>query len=68
MIANAQTGANVLTGIEKAAILLVVLGDQASSNIVKHLSEDEVEIDVAGSELFIAKGICVDVIYINNDE
>jgi flagellar motor switch protein FliG len=43
MIANAQTGANVLTGIEKAAILLVVLGDQASSNIVKHLSEDEVE-------------------------
>jgi flagellar motor switch protein FliG len=44
MIANAQTGANPLTGIEKAAILLVVLGDQASSNIVKHLSEDEVEI------------------------
>jgi flagellar motor switch protein FliG len=44
MIANAQTGANVLTGIEKAAILLVVLGDQTSSSIVKHLSEDEVEI------------------------
>ena len=43
MIANAQTGANVLTGIEKAAILLVVLGDQTSSSIVKHLSEDEVE-------------------------
>jgi flagellar motor switch protein FliG len=43
MIANAQTGANILTGIEKAAILLVVLGDQTSSSIVKHLSEDEVE-------------------------
>jgi|SRR5450432_3460266 len=44
MITNVQTTAAVLTGIEKAAILLVVLGDQASANIVKQLSEDDVEI------------------------
>jgi len=31
------------------------------------LSEDEVEIDIEPSELFIAKGICVDVSYISND-
>lgn len=30
------------------------------------LSEDEVEIDIAGSKLFIARGVCVDVAYINN--
>ena len=32
------------------------------------ISEDEVEIDIDFSYLFIAKGICVDVIYINDNE
>lgn len=31
------------------------------------LSEDEIEIDIAGSKLFIAKGTCVDVAYVSND-
>ena len=31
------------------------------------LSEDEVEINIDSSELFIAKGICIDVAYIDND-
>jgi len=47
MITNAQPAVaqvSVLTGIEKAAILLVVLGDQASASIVKQLSEDEVDL------------------------
>lgn len=44
MIANAAAAAAVLTGIEKAAILLVALGDQASASIVQQLSEDEVEL------------------------
>lgn len=46
MIANAQatTGALAHTGIEKAAILLVVLGDKVSAGIVQQLSEDEVEL------------------------
>ncbi|MEO8591996.1 MAG: flagellar motor switch protein FliG [Candidatus Solibacter sp.] len=44
MIANTQSAAIARSGIEKAAILLVVLGDQASANIVKQLSEDAVEL------------------------
>jgi flagellar motor switch protein FliG len=44
MTANAQIAEVALTGIEKAAILLVVLGDQASACIVQQLSEDEVEL------------------------
>src|SRR5664279_4744238 len=43
MIANAKTAAVVLTGIEKAAILLIVLGDQASALIVKQLTENDVD-------------------------
>ena len=44
MIANTPTAVVPLTGIQKAAILLVVLGDQASASIVKQLSEEEVEL------------------------
>lgn len=32
------------------------------------LSEDEVEIDVESSELFTAKGTCVDIAYLGDDE
>jgi flagellar motor switch protein FliG len=39
-----KTEAIDLTGIQKAAILLVVMGDDSSADIVKHLSEDEVQL------------------------
>jgi flagellar motor switch protein FliG len=45
MIANAQHGSEptpVLKGAQKAAMLLILLGDQASAEIIKHLSEDDV--------------------------
>jgi len=32
------------------------------------LSEDEVEIDIESSDLFTAKGICLDVVYIGDNE
>lgn len=32
------------------------------------LSEDEVEINIESSNLFIAKGACVDIAYIGDDE
>lgn len=32
------------------------------------LSEDEVEIDIESSRLFIAKGVCVDAAYINDEK
>lgn len=32
-----------MTGLRKAAILLVALGDHASADFVRHLSEDEVQ-------------------------
>ncbi len=35
--------APALTGLQKAAILLVALGDQASAEMLKHLSDDEVQ-------------------------
>jgi flagellar motor switch protein FliG len=35
---------NVLTGLQKAAVLLVVLGDQVSAELVKHLSEEEIQL------------------------
>src|SRR5579863_9947050 len=47
MIANAvsgySTGAESLTGVRKAAILLIMIGDKASAEIIKQLSEDEVQ-------------------------
>lgn len=48
MIANAlpgySTGTESLTGIRKAAILLIMIGDKASAEIIKQLSEDEVQV------------------------
>src|ERR1700743_3337063 len=45
MIANATTkAAELLSGIRKAAMLLILLGDKASAEIIKQLSEDEVQL------------------------
>jgi flagellar motor switch protein FliG len=47
MIQNAPPGAEPiqsLRGIQKAAMLLILLGDQASAEIIKHLSEDDVQL------------------------
>jgi flagellar motor switch protein FliG len=43
MIVNAQTGPEPLTGGQKAAILLVSLGDQVAAEILKQLEEEEVQ-------------------------
>jgi flagellar motor switch protein FliG len=39
-----STAVESLTGIEKAATLLVSLGEECSAEILKHLSEDEVDV------------------------
>ncbi len=39
----ASGGAPLLTGVQKSAILLIALGDQGSAELLKHLSEDEVQ-------------------------
>jgi flagellar motor switch protein FliG len=46
MIQNLETakGDTSLPGIRKAAILLVILGDQISGEILKHMDEEEVQI------------------------
>lgn len=47
MITNAPAGADgvpVLRGVQKAAMLLILLGDQASADIIKHLPEDDVQV------------------------
>jgi flagellar motor switch protein FliG len=45
MIANAEPkGAENLSGIRKAAMLLILLGDKTSAEIIKQLSEDEVQV------------------------
>jgi flagellar motor switch protein FliG len=47
MIANAAPGADpiiTLKGVQKAAMLLILLGDQSSAEIIKHLSEDDVQL------------------------
>lgn len=47
MIQNAPHGAEpipVLRGVQKAAMMLILLGDQASADIIKHLSEDDVQL------------------------
>src|ERR1017187_7298304 len=43
MITNAQN-VEILTGARKAAILLVLIGDAASAELVKQLSDDEVQL------------------------
>src|SRR2546421_11758689 len=42
MIANAK-GPELLSGLRKAAILMIVLGDKASAELIKQLEEDEVQ-------------------------
>ena len=41
MIANTDKP-NMIPGVRKAALLMVVLGDQASAEVLKNLEEDEV--------------------------
>jgi len=59
MITNAQTAPTAadtgFTGLQKAAILLIVLGDQASAELIKHLSEDEIQ--MVGREIARLKKI-----------
>ena len=43
MITNAQN-TEILTGPRKAAVLLVLIGDSASSELIKQLSDDEVQL------------------------
>ncbi len=44
MIANAVAKTDALTGLRKAAMVLILLGDKASAEIIKNLSEDEVQL------------------------
>src|SRR3984957_15286705 len=43
MIANSKPAIESLTGIRKAAMLLIVLGEQASATILPQLSEDDIQ-------------------------
>jgi flagellar motor switch protein FliG len=45
MITNsAPKGPEPLTGLKKAAMLLILVGDKTGAELVKHLSEDEVQV------------------------
>ena len=45
MIANAiPVAQEALTGIRKAAMFLILIGDKSSAEIIKQLSEDEVQL------------------------
>ncbi len=41
---GAKNAAEQMTGLRKAAMLLVLLGDKASAELLKHLSDDEVQV------------------------
>jgi flagellar motor switch protein FliG len=43
MITNAATAEKAITGVRKAAMLMVLLGESASAEIAKQLSEEEVQ-------------------------
>jgi flagellar motor switch protein FliG len=43
MILNSKTDVEALTGVRKAAMLLVVLGEQSSAEILTQLSEDDIQ-------------------------
>ncbi len=43
MILNAKPEIENLTGVRKAAMLLIVLGEQTSSDVLKQLSEEEIQ-------------------------
>src|ERR1022692_3208002 len=40
---SASAVAPLLTGLQKSAILLIALGDESSAELLKHLSDDEVQ-------------------------
>ena len=44
MIANVSSAAPAMTGIRKAAILMIILGENSSAEIVKQLGEEEVQL------------------------
>ncbi|MGI8988796.1 MAG: flagellar motor switch protein FliG [Bryobacteraceae bacterium] len=44
MIANSVKSPEILSGIRKAAILLIILGDKSSAELIKQLEEDEVHL------------------------
>jgi len=43
MIVNAKVDVETLTGLRKAAMLLIVLGEQASAELLTQLSEDDIQ-------------------------
>ena len=43
MILNSKPEVEKLSGVRKAAMLLIVLGEQASSDVLRHLNEDEIQ-------------------------
>jgi flagellar motor switch protein FliG len=43
MILNAKSDVETLTGVRKAAMLLIVLGEQSSAEILTQLSEDDIQ-------------------------
>jgi flagellar motor switch protein FliG len=43
MIANTEKPAGMIPGIRKAAILLIILGDQVSAELLREFDEDEVQ-------------------------
>ena len=43
MVNISGSGKEQLTGVRKAAILMVMLGEEASSSLVRELDEDEVQ-------------------------
>ena len=48
MIANIKRN-ELISGLRKAAMLMVLLGEEASGQLLRELSEDEVQIRLAGS-------------------
>src|SRR5512146_2882635 len=48
-----------LNGMQKAAVLLVMVGDQASAEMIKHLAEDEVQL--VAREIARLKTISADI-------
>ncbi len=44
MIANAVAKAEDLTGLKKAAMLLILLGDKISGELLKQFEEDEIQL------------------------
>ena len=47
----ARAGEEKLTGLQKAAVLLIALGPEKSASIFKHLKEEEIEKDDTSEKL-----------------